>query len=276
MTYLNHTIQLLIGGNYIGNESWSSSHADADNCFKIYYVTKGTAFIYGDNQKYILEESKLYFINGNKMDSYACEGLFSTCWLHFVSKDLLIQHALLSTPVVQEISQEFLSNINILANISSLIESAKSASYDSHCLQLLQLQNFIQSIICQLLEEFKWDSIQNTKNLNYILLAVKYIDKNYCEQIRLKDLASLYCMSANYFHRLFTQLLQITPSNYIIQQRMNKAIILLKNQDLNVKEIAYQLGYCTDAYFSVSFKKYYGITPGEYQKYGDRLLFRTK
>lgn len=65
----------------------------------------------------------------------------------------------------------------------------------------------------------------------------------------------------------------MTPANYLTLLRMNAALQLLTNKDQTIKSIAYELGFSDDAHFCRSFKKYYGVAPGEYQKKrGDILL----
>lgn len=47
---------------------------------------------------------------------------------------------------------------------------------------------------------------------------------------------------------------------------MNSALQLLKENNITMKEIAFELGFTDNAHFCKTFKKYYGITPKEYQK----------
>lgn len=58
----------------------------------------------------------------------------------------------------------------------------------------------------------------------------------------------------------------MTPANYLTLLRMNAALQLLTDKQQRIKNIAYELGFTDDAHFCRSFKKYYGISPGEYQK----------
>lgn len=69
--------------------------------------------------------------------------------------------------------------------------------------------------------------------------------------------------------RLFSQIKNITgmtPNDYILHLKMNKGALLLKETDLNVSEVAYQLGFSIPAYFSKCFKKQFGVTPAEFRK----------
>ncbi|MBD8347282.1 hybrid sensor histidine kinase/response regulator transcription factor [Dysgonomonas sp. HGC4] len=58
----------------------------------------------------------------------------------------------------------------------------------------------------------------------------------------------------------------LTPNDFIINIKMKKAALLLKNNpDMTVAEIAYQLGFASPGYFSKCFKEIYGITPVNYR-----------
>lgn len=72
--------------------------------------------------------------------------------------------------------------------------------------------------------------------------------------------------------RLFDRIKRITgmtPNDYILQLKINKAILLLReHEELTIAEIAYKLGFSNPAYFSKCFKKQLGITPQQYRKNG--------
>lgn len=58
----------------------------------------------------------------------------------------------------------------------------------------------------------------------------------------------------------------MTPANYLTLLRMNAALQLLADKEVSIKNIASELGFADDAHFCRTFKKHYGIAPGEYQK----------
>lgn len=70
--------------------------------------------------------------------------------------------------------------------------------------------------------------------------------------------------------RLFDRIKRITgmtPNDYILQFKMNKAMGLLReHEELTISEIAYKLGFSNPAYFSKCFKKQVGVTPQQYRK----------
>ncbi|MCL3850828.1 AraC family transcriptional regulator [Parabacteroides sp. GYB001] len=272
MIHLNHTIDILTGGTYTGNKTWNKKHSDIDNCFKIYQITDGKLFLSDENKEYLLESGNLYFINGNKLTAQQCLHSFSTNWLHFIPKDLIIHHSLLSMPLIVN----FTGTMDIiscsLAHIEDLV-SGEPTSYKEYYLESLRMQAGIQAMIVALLENYPWTSPQEIYSVRIIEPAILYIKEHFTEPVRLKQLADCCNISPNYFHKLFRESLNTTPANYISLLRMNAALPLLVNNEYNIKEIAYRLGFYDDAYFSRVFKNHYGITPGEYRKRRKELLF---
>lgn len=272
MIYLNHTIDVLTGGTYTGNSSWNKKHSDIDNCFKIYQITDGELFLFSENEEFLLESGHLYFINGRKLLFQQCNKSFSTHWLHFIPKDIILHHGLLSMPLVVNFTDTLEIITDYLPNIEILISSTHTSDKE-YLMESLRLQTGIQAMIVSLLEQHPWTSSQEIYSIHTIEPAISYIKEHFTEPIRLKQLADCCNISPNYFHKIFSKALQTTPANYIFLLRMNAALPLLLNNEHNIKEISYQLGFCDDAYFSRVFKNHYGITPGEYRKKRKELLF---
>ncbi len=70
----------------------------------------------------------------------------------------------------------------------------------------------------------------------------------------------------NYISNLFSAYEGITIEQFIIQQKIEKIKELLSYQELSIAEIAFRLGYSSSSYLSNQFRKYTGMTPGQYSK----------
>ncbi len=81
-----------------------------------------------------------------------------------------------------------------------------------------------------------------------------------------KQLAEALGMSTNTLNRHFRNHLNTTCKNYCRKKRLNKAKILLAKHAGNISEIAQMLDYSNITYFSVDFKKEFGISPLRFQK----------
>lgn len=76
-----------------------------------------------------------------------------------------------------------------------------------------------------------------------------------------KDLS----ISRTQLYRKVKAILNCNISEYILNRRLDLAKELLKKHELNVSEVAYEVGFATPNYFSTSFKRKFGISPREYK-----------
>lgn len=97
--------------------------------------------------------------------------------------------------------------------------------------------------------------------------VIGYIDAHLEDELNLKTLAQVAQIdSDHYFCRLFKQSTGIAPYQYVIQQRIEKAKQLLKQENLPLAEIALMCGFCNQSAFSRTFRKLMGTTPRGYRK----------
>ena len=92
---------------------------------------------------------------------------------------------------------------------------------------------------------------------------VQYI-RSHPESVTLKDAADHFSYHPNYISSLIHHELGKTFSRIVLENRMDRAVILLKGTTLSIEEIAAMLGYSNHSNFYKAFKEYYGKTPREY------------
>ncbi|WP_025640692.1 response regulator transcription factor [Schnuerera ultunensis] len=98
--------------------------------------------------------------------------------------------------------------------------------------------------------------------LNDIL---QHISVNYKNPIQLNQCAKEFHISENQINRLFKKYFNMTFIKYLNNFRIDKAIELLQNEDLTIKEIAGEVGFNNLNYFYKTFKSITGSTPKNYQ-----------
>ena len=104
------------------------------------------------------------------------------------------------------------------------------------------------------------------KKLTSVVAKAKdYISENYAKNITLDEVSRMVDISPYYFSKLFKQETGEPFIEYMTKTRMREAERLLLNSDLSIKEICGACGYNDPNYFSRIFKKYEGITPGEFR-----------
>ena len=100
--------------------------------------------------------------------------------------------------------------------------------------------------------------------------ALKIINTRFNDELDLEQLASKCFVSSRYLRNLFKKYLNTTPVDYILSLRITRSKELMRNPELNLKEIAYQTGFTNQPYFCKKFLASTGMTPYEYRK----TLFR--
>ncbi|WP_455581792.1 helix-turn-helix domain-containing protein [Dysosmobacter sp.] len=94
---------------------------------------------------------------------------------------------------------------------------------------------------------------------------INYIDENLSQPLSLSMFAEIAHMNPFYFSTYFKRCTTLSPSQYVLQARINRAKKLLVETDRNILDIACRCGFNSTANFNKAFKKVTGKTPSEYR-----------
>jgi AraC family transcriptional regulator len=96
--------------------------------------------------------------------------------------------------------------------------------------------------------------------------VIDYMNANLSQDLSILDLATLTSMSESYFSRSFKQSVGIAPYQYLMQQRVERAKQLLKQQVISISDIALHCGFANQTHLTKVFRHLTGVTPKTYQK----------
>lgn len=100
------------------------------------------------------------------------------------------------------------------------------------------------------------------------ILAVQrmqdYIEAHLEETVGLSDLAKVSLFSPWHSHRLFQEYTGLTPANYIRRLRLAKAALRIKNENVRIIDVAFDLGFGSVDGFTRAFSREFGMCPSEY------------
>lgn len=96
--------------------------------------------------------------------------------------------------------------------------------------------------------------------------SIHYMDNNYKLRISLSDIAKAVSVNSSYLSRLFKNDTGINIMDYLNKIRIEKSAMLIMEGKLSLKSIADEVGIQSYNHFFKLFKKYYGVTPGEYKQ----------
>lgn len=113
------------------------------------------------------------------------------------------------------------------------------------------------------------DALKDSTNTRtgYVLKSLGYIEEHFTENISLDMAAEDMGISSFYLSRLLTQQLQISFVDLLTSARIDRAIELIRNQKIVVRNIGLKCGYQSAAYFYKAFKKNTGMTVGEMREF---------
>lgn len=151
----------------------------------------------------------------------------------------------------------FITNYQISKNSSVIV---------NRIMKYNRLEELHQEIIKILNEADETQQNLLSQKKDAIKDAVNFIHQNYNKDISLQQLADHVFLSPNYLSYLFKLEMNQTITEYIINNRLEKAKYLLKNTPLKIAQVSRQVGYDNVPYFTSLFKKYYGMTPGNSRK----------
>ena len=86
---------------------------------------------------------------------------------------------------------------------------------------------------------------------------------DHSDVVTLKDIAAHFHYHPNYISALLHRETGRKFSEILLEKRMERAVLLMKNTPLSIEEIAAMLGYSNHSNFYKAFKEYYGVTPRE-------------
>lgn len=183
-------------------------------------------------------------------------------WIGFrgVNIDLKIENGFLSktSPIFQ---------VGINDTLIKLYnEAIQTARQERSCFQLL-LAGIVDHLLglTYMLDHNRRFEEQNSEVTAKIQKAKVLMLESLYEPVSLEEIASLAGMSYSSFRQHFKDYSGSGPATYMRNLRLERAMELLTQTSLTVKEIAYTLNFRSPEYFSLQFKKAFGRSPSDYR-----------
>lgn len=92
-----------------------------------------------------------------------------------------------------------------------------------------------------------------------------YIDMNIGKNLNVNEIAAHFSYHPNYLIRIFSQTFDISPKQYILKQKLDKAKFLIAHSDESINIIAQSLAFEDLSSFSRAFKRRFNISAKEFR-----------
>jgi len=253
--------------------------------YRIYYIDEGAGEISDQTQRLQLEAGYLYIIPSFTLCNLHCSDYLSQFFVQFFEESVDGVSLFARRRVVSKIKAspldvalfERLLEINPGRGIN---RSDDPKVYEKNIFykeyqelnnrQSLAVYLETQGIMLQLMGRLLGTQLSHGNDLYKtpvkIAETVSFILVNLHNELSVTALASRVNQHPDYFSRLFKAFTGERPVTYILSKRIERAQYLLATNQLSYSEIAHQTGFDNISYFSKSFKKLTGMSPGAYKK----------
>ncbi|MGN0154207.1 MAG: AraC family transcriptional regulator [Lachnospiraceae bacterium] len=220
----------------------------------------------------ILNTGDLHQIQGNSARAVHDVVLFDPCILEFAYGDEcqedcvqpLMEQLFLMPAIYRHGEKE---NRLISPKVQELMQAAierKEGWYFRSKLLILEL-------ILQIYQEgwmLPTESVQSSaerRKIQHYKSVISYMEEHYSQRITLQDLADTIPCNSQYLCRFFKEIAGISPIQYLINLRVNRACYLLEHTSKSILDVALECGFENVSYFIRKFKELKGCTPKEYR-----------
>lgn len=264
--YINESKHTDLNMNRCGIEDCSPGHSwgpAVRDHFIVHLILSGRGVYQVNGRTYRLEENDGFLICPNTVIYYEADAdePWSYSWVgfHGVQAEALLKQANLNidNPVFKYAGDHYLREC-----LNNMIAS-KSLGRGKEIRLLGHLYLFLSRLI-ETAGPHKGTAVGSRREA-YIKRAVEYIAANYHRRLTVSELTRHVGLDRTYLYSLFKEYLNMSPQDFLIGYRMDRACELLQNDGLTVGDISRSVGYEDPLVFSKAFKKAKGVSPRNYR-----------
>ena len=239
----------------IGDEwnlvKWNNEHRQIQY-HRLYLLTEGEATLYLQDKELSLMPGNVYFIPAFSVRESRIDGVMNKYYIHFQASSPFFNFyrylsGEYSVPATKE--SEYLFR-TVVENYS---KDTVGARFKVEGAMRLILSDFLSGVTA-------------SQDLQRFDAVLKYIDSHYKENVTLGSLAKIMNVSSMYFSNYFKKTFNISPKQYILNKRLMESQRLLLETSMTVSQIAYEVGFENENYFSEFFSSKVGISALKFRK----------
>lgn len=155
-------------------------------------------------------------------------------------------------------------NLNTKEELQEIIRICHTPNLDQE-----EMMSRCSIVFFKIMQKLYLHNLHNDFQIENTSVAERFkilIDRTEDYSISLSDLTNQLNVSRDYAIRLFTDKFHISPYKYMTQQRIKKICRMLSTSTIPICEIADNMGFCDQGYFSSWFKQHCGMSPRDYRK----------
>jgi len=239
---------------YISLDQWAL-RAAANAFWRLYWPVSRGGIVRFEGTSQPLDPGSLYLISPHTAFDSECTRPFSKWYLHFHAGGL--PHA--CGPGIAKLTPT--ARMRGLLRVICPKQDPSNPVHDVgiHSLEVLELTLLT-------LEQGIPHFTVATQGDSRVRECIHYVNTHLREKITLARLSRLAGVSPRSLARMFITELGFSPSQYVIELRLNRAMILLRHTTHSIDQIAEECGFPNRYYFTRVFSRYRRITPAVFRE----------
>lgn len=235
----------------------------AHQCYELLYIINGRCRIETSGATYYAEPHNLVLFRPYQChEEFNLTEEYAVLCLRFPSEFVAQHRVPLPGPGELPTVTQLPSSPEFRAVLDAIVaEYQHSDSYSTAMIgtYLFQFAVLLRRVLGQRPEE------SSPREQAQVEILRRLLDQHITSAISIRDMARQVHMSESHFSHQVKALLGVAPKTYVREQRVARAIELLRSTDMSVEEIAFELGYDAPTSFFRAFKRATGRTPGSYR-----------
>ncbi|MCI1955905.1 MAG: helix-turn-helix domain-containing protein [Oscillospiraceae bacterium] len=246
------------------------------NAIELIYVLKNDFVVLVNSRKYDLREKDILYIPGGDIHEFCSETPTGTrIFINFelsslnsyADMDRIYTQLRAVRPITPKDGTLY---PKIEAELQKVLKERENGGFTEELYYTARMIDILV-LLCQSTPlQVNIDNLKNRKSksvgLEKIGKSFEFIEKNYMEDIHLKDIARAAGFSEYYFSRLFKEVTEKNFHQYLNEYRIKKAEILLTNPNYTISETAYAVGFSSISTFDRLFHQNKGCSPQDFRK----------
>lgn len=234
-------------------DSWWQNYTWKDPYWRFYYNNTNNSSLLINGTRHYLQNNTVYLIPPNLEFRGELNGPVTHFYIHFHMEGNFC-------PIAHKLIE-----INLKPNLKSIISKL---SYDltNSTVPKAKMIFLTQQLILAAMIEFPDNYYQNKLIDPRITKINNHISKNISRKILNFELAQMVQMETTSFVRFFKRSTGLSPQEYIMEKKIEKACLMLHFSTMSIEEIALKMGFCDRYHFSCFFKKIRLISPARFRK----------
>jgi len=232
------------------------------------YCIDGHGYIQLGEDLHKITTNTYFIIKANESHMYwaSKSAPWSIYWIHFGGKrsHLYAKHFSKVIPINPPLDSRTNYRIRLFNEILTVMESGFT-------IDIVEYSNlWLNSLLASFFYVTTFRAAKGYQSTDPVDQSIFFMQKNTHRCLKIAEIANNVKLSKSHLSKIFRNKTGTSPMNYFINLKMQEAIRLLSNHTMQIKEVAYALGYNDPFYFSRIFTQHIGSNPTSFLKTSKR------